>query len=161
MGLGAETEFASPKAFYVSVWRTLQSIDYEKWHSGHGPWTRPNDNTDDEYGPSSTFVGTPADVFHVAFKIFEELVQRLIRDEPVPDHEATLLSVLAICLGQAFKADSANCQNLMETLASASRLRKPQLTRFARCRPLTLWQPDGEPLLGQPSNAHTNTGQCP
>jgi hypothetical protein len=135
--VGVESDLASPKTFFVNVWEPLRSIEYEKRHSGHGSWTRPNDAVDEQYGPSSSFVGTPADVFLIAFNVFEELVQCLIREEPVPDHQEILTSVLAICLREALKANSANCKFLMETLANASRLSESLLTRFAQCCLLT------------------------
>jgi hypothetical protein len=119
----AESDLSSPKNFFANVWGTLRSIEYEKTHSGYGPWTLQNDAFDKQHGLSSIFVGTPADVFLIAFKVFEEVVQSLVRDEPIADCEEILLSVLAICLRQALRANSANCKNLMDTLANASRLR--------------------------------------
>ena len=136
-GVRVETDLGNPKTFYVAVLGILRAIEYEQSQAGYDLWTRPNDTVGDQCGPLNTFVGTPADVFVIAFRVFENLVQCLIRHEPVQDHEQILLSVLAIGFSQALKANSANCKTLMETLANASRLRKYLSIRFAWGRPLT------------------------
>jgi hypothetical protein len=119
-----EGDLASPKQFFLKLAQVLQLIEQEKRRSGDGVWTRQRKSTEDVEDPVSGFIGTPAEVFLTAFKVFEELVQCLIRGDHVPDHEQILLSVLAICLGQALEVNSANCKSLMNILANASRLRK-------------------------------------
>ena len=125
-GIGPKTEgdLASPKQFFMTLAQVLQLIEQEKRHSGDGVWTRQGQSTEDVDAPVSWFIGTPAEVFFKAFKVFEGLVQRLVRDDHVPDHEQVLLSALAICLRQALKVNSASCKSLMNILANASRLRK-------------------------------------
>jgi hypothetical protein len=119
-----EGDLASPKQFFTKLAKVLQLIEQEKRHLGDGVWTRQRKLTEDEGDPVSWFIGTPAEVFLKAFKVFEGLVQCLVRDDHVPDHEQVLLSALAICLRQALKLNSANCKSLMNILANASRLRK-------------------------------------
>ena len=119
-----EGDLANPKQFFLKLAQVLQLIEQEKRRSGDGVWTRQRTSTEDVDDPASGFIGTPAEVFFKAFKIFEGLVQCLARDDHVPDHEQVLLSTLAICLRQALKANSANCKSLMNILANASRLRK-------------------------------------
>lgn len=123
IGIGAERDLANPQKFYVNVSAILRSIQHETRRPGSSPWTRLNDSVDEQYGLSSTSVDTHMDVFRLASQVFEDLVQRLARGEPVIDHEEILNSVLAICLRQALRAKSASCRVLMETLANASRLR--------------------------------------
>ena|SRR2546423_904018 len=130
-GVGVKADLASPEVFFVNVLAILRSMEFEKTASDNGPRSRTEDTDDHQFGPSSTFGGTPTDVFLRALKVFELLVQCLVRNESVPDHEEVLLSVLAICLSQALKAKSANCTNLMEILANASRLRTSVLLGFA------------------------------
>jgi hypothetical protein len=117
-------DLASPKQFFPKLAQVLQLIEQERRHSGDGVWTRQRKSTEDVDDPVSGFIGTPAEVFLKAFKVFEGLVQCLVRDDHVPDHEQVLLSALAICLGQALKVNSASCKSLMNILANASRLRK-------------------------------------
>jgi hypothetical protein len=127
IGVGPESDLANPQKFYVNVSVTLRSIQYETRDSGYGRSTRLSDSVDEQYGPSSAFVDTPADEFLIAFKVFETLVQSLVRGEAVANHEETLNSVLAVCLRRALRANSANCKTLLETLANASRFRKSRL----------------------------------
>jgi hypothetical protein len=119
-----EGDLASPKQFFLKLAQVLQLVEQEKRRSGDGVWTRQRISTEDVDDPVSGFIGTPAEVFLTAFKVFEGLVQRLVRDDHVPDHEQVLLSALAICLRQALKVNSANCKSLMNILANASRLCK-------------------------------------
>ena len=129
-GVGPGSDLANPKKFYVTVWELLRSIESEIKQLGHGLWAGLNEGVEEQYMWSNTFVGTPTDVFPLAFAVFEEVVESLIRDEPVADQENILLSVLAICLRQALRVTSPKCKNLMETLANASRLRTSHLTRI-------------------------------
>jgi hypothetical protein len=118
-----EGDLASPKQFFLKLAQVLQLIEQEKRRSGD-VWTRQRKSTEDVDDPVSGFIGKPAEVFLTAFKVFEGLVQCLVRGDHVPDHEQILLSVLAICLRQALEVNSANCKSLMNILANASRLRK-------------------------------------
>jgi hypothetical protein len=118
-----EGDLASPKQFFLKLAQVLQLIEQEKRRSGD-VWTRQRKSTEDVDDPVSGFIGTPAEVFLQAFKVFEGLVQCLVRDDHVPDHEQVLLSALAICFRQALEVNSANCKSLMNILANASRLRK-------------------------------------
>src|SRR3954471_11633831 len=115
-----ESDLASPKQFFLKLTQVLQLIEQEKRRLGDGVWTRQRKSTEDVAG----FIGTPAEVFLTAFKVLEGLVQCLVKDDHVPDHEQVLLSVLAICLRQALKVKAANCKSLVNILANASRLRK-------------------------------------
>jgi hypothetical protein len=124
-GIDTNTEgLASPKQLFPKLAQVLQLMEQEKRRSGDGVWTRQRKSTEDVDDPTSAFIGTPAEVFLTAFKVFEGLVQYLVREDHVPDHEQVLLSVLAICLRQALKANSTYCKSLMNILANASRLRK-------------------------------------
>jgi hypothetical protein len=124
MDTNTEGHLANPKQFFLKLAQVLQLIEQERRHSGDGVWNRRGKSTEDVDDPVSGFIGTPAEVFLTAFKVFERLVQCLVKDDHVPDHEQVLLSVLAICLRQALKANAANCKSLMNILANASRLRK-------------------------------------
>jgi hypothetical protein len=136
-GLGAGNDLTRPKNLYETVWESLRSIEYEIKDSGDGTWAHLDDGVGEQYGPSNTFFGKPAEVFLIALTVFEELVQTLIRDEPVAYHEDILLSVLAICLRQALRANSPSCKSLMATLANASRIRKSRSSHFTSRHPLT------------------------
>jgi hypothetical protein len=120
-----EGDWANPKQFFLKLAQVLQLIEQEMKRSGDGVWAHPREpNNEDVDDLVSGLIGTPTEAFLTAFKVFEGLVQCLARNDPVPDHEQILLSALAICLRQALKVKSANCNSLMSILANASRLRK-------------------------------------
>src|SRR3954451_11784966 len=119
MDRNTEGDLANPKQFFLKVTQLLQVIEKERRHSADGVWNRQRQSTEDVDEPVSGFIGTPAEVFLTAFKVLEGLVQCLVKDDHVPDHEQVLLSVLAICLRQALKVKAANCKSLVNILANA------------------------------------------
>lgn len=134
---GTGSDFVNPQDFYMHVWRILQSVEHEIRSPGYDAWARLEQGVDEEeeeeYGLSNTLVGSPAEVFLVAYTAFEELVQSLVRDVFEVDCEDVLLSMLAICLRQTLSVSSPKCKYLMRTVADASRLRRSRFTRFALC----------------------------
>ena len=119
-----EGDLANPTQFFLKLAQVLQLIEQEKRRSGDGVWSLHRKLAEDVDDPGSSFVGTPGEIFLTTFKVFEGLVQCLVRGDHVPDHEQVLLSVLAICLRQVLKVNSAYCKSLMNILANASRIRK-------------------------------------
>jgi hypothetical protein len=136
-GLGAGNDLTRPKSLYETVWESLRSVECEIKDSRDGTWAHLGDGVGEQYGPLNTIFGKPAEVFLIALTVFEELVQTLIRDEPVAYREDILLSVLAICLRQALRANSPSCKSLLATLANASRIRRSRSSHFTSCHPLT------------------------